>query len=121
MPIQTLTHLEAMILNIIADDAENLEHIYQSLSLEFSSEAYQSSDASAFYWRKQKPSVSLSDIAETLLGLILQELVIVHLEDSHTKINGLEYMWRGWFGLSPLGKSILVHFNESHDACSRAV
>ena len=110
----TLTNFEAEVLNAVADDVENLEHIYKSLALDFSAENYQSGDVSAFYWRQREPQIFLADIADALITLTQKGLLTVRLEDGQAIVTGFEYAWQGWFGLTQWGRAMLIDYNESH-------
>jgi hypothetical protein len=52
-----LTETERLVLNAAADDIENLEQIYRSVSLEFSAENYEPDNPQAFYWRERQPPI----------------------------------------------------------------
>jgi hypothetical protein len=112
--VLTLTEFESDVLNAMADDIENLEQIYKSLALEFSPENYQSGDVSAFYWRQREPQIFLADIADALTTLTRKGLLTVRLEDGQAISSGFEYAWQGWFGLTQLGRAMLIDYNESH-------
>jgi len=101
-----LTKLEAEVLNAMADDVENLEQIYKAVSLQFFSENYQFDDPRTYGWREREPTVFLSEIADTLVTLMGRGMVSVRLEDDQPYPSGLEYIWRGWFGMTPLGKAL---------------
>ena len=109
--MNVLTKTQWLILNATADDYEDLEQVYRSIGLEFSSERYDPSDPSSFYWREAKDRVSLSDIVDSLQLLVNKGLLAVKLADrevSPDTKNDLSYLWRGWFKITPKGKEILL-------------
>jgi hypothetical protein len=105
-----VTSIELSVLNAAADDFENLEYLFESISLEFSPEEYQ---ANGFYWRTGAMAPPLSEIADAVESLVKQGLLIVKLEDGRDPpTNELSYVWRGWFVLSPTGRDLLTRINS---------
>lgn len=85
-------------LNACADYHENLEQIYRSISLRFSSENYRPTDPNAFYWPQGEDAVPLSENVEAIRELVEPGLLSVHLPDGelHTPTSAdLSYLWRG--------------------------
>jgi hypothetical protein len=107
--MMSLTKTQWLVLNAATDDFENLEQIYRSVSLEFSSERYNPSDPSSFYWREAKDRVPLSQIADCIPALVDDGL----LELRNTEDGGrscaadLTYVWRAWFKITRKGRTLL--------------
>lgn len=105
-----ITTTQWRVLNATADDFENLEQIYRSLCLEFSSENYEASDRRMFYWRESADAVPLVEIVDAIRSLVDKGLLSVRLPqgDSFTiRSNDLSYLWRGWFTMTDAGRALL--------------
>jgi len=102
--------LELQVLNTTSDDIENLEQIYRSLSLEFSSQHFRPDDPTAFYWRAAHDGPSLADIANSLRSLIEKGLLEVRTEDgrSTNSLTDLSVIWSAWFRATPAGRNLAV-------------
>ncbi len=109
--MSALAKAQWLILNATADDYEDLEQIYRSICLEFSSERYKPSDPTSFYWRQAKDPVALSEIVDNLRLLVNDGLLAVKMADSGVlpdTSNDLSYLWQGWFRVTPKGRAILA-------------
>lgn len=70
-----------LVLNSTSDDFENLEQIYRSVCLEFSSKNYDPSNRESFYWREAEEAVPLADIIDAIRYLVHEGLLSVQLLD----------------------------------------
>ncbi|GAB6187999.1 hypothetical protein JCM17478_35010 [Thermopirellula anaerolimosa] len=105
-----LDRIQRRILNAAADDYEDLEQIYRSISLTFSSHNYRPSDPNAFYWREAEDAVPLSEIIEGIRVLVESGLLSVRLPESRTYAptsQDVSYLWRGWFRITEKGRIAL--------------
>jgi hypothetical protein len=114
--VQSLTRTQWLVLNATADDFEDLERIYRSLSLEFSPGKYDPSDPSSFYWREAKDCVPLAEIADCVRDLVDRGLLSVKLQDecgtSYTRTDP-SYVWRGWFQMTPYARTLVESWSEA--------
>ncbi len=95
------------ILNATADDWENLEEIYQLVCFDLSSEEYDRRASGAYYLRPAKEAPPLQEIADRIVRLVSEGLLEVKREDEPACANpaDLSYVWRGWFAMTPQGRS----------------
>jgi hypothetical protein len=107
----SLTKTQWLILNSTTDDWENLEQIYRSICLEFSSERYNPSDPNSFYWRESAERILLAEIIDNLALLVDEGFLSVKVPDSDAPSNlnnDVSYLWRGWFKITPKGRARLT-------------
>jgi hypothetical protein len=107
----TVTTTQWLVLNATADDFEDLERIYQSICLQFSSEKYAPSKRESFYLREAADAVPLAEIIEAIRSLIDLGLLSVRFPGDDTVAgagNDLSYLWRGWFGITDRGRAALI-------------
>jgi hypothetical protein len=108
--MESLTKTQIQILNATTDDYEDLERIYRSICLEFSADRYDPSNRNAFYWRESKDRVPLSELVENLRSMVAHGLLTIKLPDPSEPLDtasDLSYLWRGWFCITPKGRSSL--------------
>jgi len=111
-----LTLTQSSILNAVSDDYEDLERIYKSICLEFSSERYNPSDPTSFYWREGKSGLSLAELADNLVVLVDQGLLEVRMPNAALGSGGdFSYVWKGWFGLTSAGRRCLLESENRND------
>jgi hypothetical protein len=106
----SLTNTQRRVLNAAVDDFENLEQIYRSICLEFSSERYNASDGGAFYWRESADAIPLSEIVDAIQSLVGQGLLAARLVEGTfvtVATSDQSYLWRGWFATTDAGKAAL--------------
>jgi hypothetical protein len=106
----SLTNTQRRILNAAVDDFENLEQIYRSICLDFSSEKYNASNCGAFYWRESADAIPLSEIVDAIQSLVDQGLFAVRLAEGTfvtATASDQSYLWRGWFAAMDAGKAAL--------------
>lgn len=104
------TKTQWLVLNTTADDFEDLEQIYRSISLEFSAERYDPSDPESFYWREGADAVPFSEIVEALRFLVDQKMLSARLSNGDPVVHpdsDLSYLWRAWFGITDAGRTAL--------------
>ncbi len=97
------------ILDATADDWENLEQIYLMLCLDFSSENYKARNEGAYYLRPTRGAVLLEEIAYRIPKLLAAGLLAARWGESGEQVsdlNDLSYVWRGWFRMTPQGRSM---------------
>jgi hypothetical protein len=97
------------ILNATADDWENLEQLYRLMSFEESADNGGLQGAQADFLRTVKGAATLEDIANHVRGLVETGLLEARLEPSHRSaadVNDLSFVWRGWFTMTPQGRSV---------------
>ncbi len=101
--------VEQEILNAASDDWESVEQIYRSVCLEFSAENYVPDDPSAFYWRESNRGISLAQIADATVQLVVSGLLQARAEDGTfvPTISG-DQLWRCWYKSSEKGRQILL-------------
>jgi hypothetical protein len=113
-----LTTIQRRVLNATADDFEDLEQIYRSICLEFSSENFGASDRRMFYWRESVDAVPLAEIVEAIRLLVDQGLLSVRLPQGNTLAitsNDLSYLWRAWFTTTDAGRALLGAKRDQND------
>jgi hypothetical protein len=95
------------ILNATADDWENLEHIYHAICFEVATENNEGPDSGATYLRPAKGAPLLQEIADRTCELVESGLLEarLELEGSGLDLRDRSYVWRGWFTMSPQGRS----------------
>jgi len=104
-----LTTIQMAILNAVVDDYEDLERLYRSLCLEFSSENYRPDDPSAFYWREGQTGLSLAELADNIIRLVEKGYLEVRMPDVGQQLGAdCSFVWKGWFGLTDSGKAYLL-------------
>lgn len=109
------------ILNATADDWENLEQIYHMVCLEFSAENY---ETGGFYLRPIPDAPLLEEIADRIGHLFEASLLEGRLENGNTVSPGkvdANYMWRGWFRMTPQGRQIWESATTLADAAKKVV
>ncbi|GEM_PF-5937491 len=102
-----LNKIDWEILNATADDAENLEQIYQSVCFEFSAENYEQRKPEAYYWRAVEGAPLLEEIADRICELVESGLLEAQLENGTIVLaatSDKSYVWRGWFRMSSQGR-----------------
>ena len=97
--MKALSSIEQLVLNAASDDFENLEHIYRSISLEFSSENFKPTDPKSFYWREAANAPSLAAVADTVQKLTIEGLLQARTESgtapNHQRDS--KFVWQAWF------------------------
>ena len=102
-----LTSIQLAILNAMADDLENLEQIYKSVCLEFSSEQFDPSNPGSFYWRAATNGWLLSEVADNLVTLFDYGFIECRLHGKPGFLHvpqDLSFVWRGWFQMTVKGR-----------------
>jgi hypothetical protein len=97
--MKTLSSIEQLVLNAASDDFENLEHIYRSISLEFSSKNFKPTDPKSFYWREAPNAPPLGVVADAVQKLTIEGLLEARAE-SGAAINprgDSKFVWQAWF------------------------
>jgi len=109
LKMASLTTTQQHILNETADDYEDLENLYRSICLEFSSENYDPSDSQSFYWREAADAVRLAELIDGIQFLVDQRMLSVRFADANSAIvsDDLSYLWRGWFKITDVGRAAL--------------
>jgi hypothetical protein len=108
-----LTKTQWKVLNATADDYEDLEQIYKSICLEFSSDRYDPSDPNSFYWRAAADRVLLAEIADCIRSLVDQRLLTVRMTESGgppSSYSDLSYVWKGWFQMTAQAREMAKLF-----------
>jgi hypothetical protein len=112
--MQTLDKTAWEILNATADDCENLEQIYLQISFEL----LPSGDSqSAYLYRPAPRAPSLSEIADQIRKLVREGLLQVEMNDKGRppgKRQDLSYVWRAWFGMTGLGRTLWESSEHAH-------
>jgi hypothetical protein len=109
-----LTRTQWLVLNSTADDFEDLERIYRSISLEQSFEGHDGSSPDFLCWRDAKGAPSLAEIADCIRSLVAQGLLTIRMPDTGAPPDSqsdLSYVWKGWFQMTPEAR-ILVESSE---------
>jgi len=97
------------ILDATADDCENLEQIYLAVCFEFSGEGQDDGEPTSHSFRRRRPTVLLSEIADRIRGLVNRGLLTPVMDEDGGPVGNLDdlrYVWRAWFSMTPAGKSI---------------
>lgn len=97
--MKALSSIEQLVLNAASDDFENLEHIYRSISLEFSSENFKPNDPKSFYWREAPNAPALGAVADAVQKLTMEGLLQARTE-SGAALNpraDSKFVWQAWF------------------------
>jgi hypothetical protein len=97
--MKALSPIELLVLNATSDDFEDLEHIYQSISLEFSAENFKPNDQKSFYWREALNAPLLREIADTIKKLTSEGLLEAKTESGVVPDSRLDsaIVWQAWF------------------------
>ena len=97
--MKALSSIEQLVVNAASDDFENLEQIYRSISLEFSSENFKPTDPKSFYWREAPDAPSLGAVADAIQKLTVEGLLQARTE-SGAALNpqgDSKFVWQAWF------------------------
>src|SRR5262245_63472701 len=95
------------ILNATADDLENLEQIYLQVCYQLMATPG-TRDEAVYDYRPIRGAPLLSEIADRIRGLVDQGLLAVAMDEDPPgpDRDGLSYIWRAWFRMTPQGRSI---------------
>jgi hypothetical protein len=92
------------ILNATADDCENLEQIYRTMSFEPNVDG---AEIPTGYQHSLKGAPLLCDIADRVKRLIECGLLSIVMDENGqalNDLNDLSYVWRAWFAMTPQGR-----------------
>jgi hypothetical protein len=106
--MDVLDKVEWEILNATADDWENLEQIYQMICFDFSAQDYAQAEKGSFYMRPTNGAPLLEEIADRICKLVGAQLLEARQARGEQRVpdpSDRSYVWRGWFRMTPAGKS----------------
>jgi hypothetical protein len=107
--MKNLSKIERLVLEAASDDFENLEHIYRSISLEFSAKKFKPADPNSFYWREAVNAPPLTQIADAIKILASEGFLESRTESGTTPSTEGDsaFVWRAWFHTTKDAMSLL--------------
>jgi hypothetical protein len=97
------------ILNVTADDWENLEQIYRQICFGFSPDGDGPGNAGSGFYRPIPMAPLLGEVAERIRCLVEAGLLTVKVDENDPlpqDPGDLSNVWRGWFSMTPEGRKI---------------
>jgi hypothetical protein len=105
----TLEKADWEILNVTADDCENLEQIYRGVCYEMVLVDPEDEGHRAHAYRERKGAPLLSEVAGRVRKLVEKGLLVAVMDEEgrpFQALDDLSYVWRGWFRMTPEGRSV---------------